>query len=279
MPLPLLYRILLFSLLLGTVATLAAGARATTTDATTCTEDLWDCENWTPCAANGTRARLCVLDVDCPDVESPLPIVIESCARPLPSPTKPAPTPRPTPTPSPTPLGCDLPEQDERIRCQLQATATPAILSYLPEECHAIEDSAAREQCFVLYREAQQCPTVPARNQRIACLKKIIGLEDLAVATAACEQLPENERADCRITLRSRVYTLIKFRFDELEQRAKDLPQRGAPLEMIVPFILSIEDAKQKFNLATTKDERRAVILEVRKLWQEFARTVSPALQ
>lgn len=274
-----LYRILATILLLSLLAAYgdAATAAGTTTDETACTEDLWDCDPWTACGDSGQRTRTCMLDVDCPGVESPLPIVIESCAQPLPSPTKPAPTPRPTPTPSPTPLACDLPGQTERIRCQLQQSALT--LSFLPEECRAIEDSAAREQCFVLYREAQKCPAVPERNKRITCLKKIIGLDDPVAAAAACEQLPKNEQADCRITLRSRVHILIKFRFDELEQRAKNLQPRGAPRETIVSFIASVEAAKQKFDLATTKDQRRAVILEVRELWQEFARTVSSALR
>ncbi|TSC76302.1 MAG: hypothetical protein G01um101431_923 [Parcubacteria group bacterium Gr01-1014_31] len=205
---------------------------------------------------------------------------------------KPRPTPTSRPLPSPTPsltpvhielLCSDLPALPERISCRLRLSETElarqqAIL-YLPEECRTLGDTTAREQCVSRYRQLQACWEFPVGPKRIACVKKILGVEDLTAAASACAQLPANEQDDCRVTLRTQVYALIKFRFYDLEERAEDLVERGAPVARVAQFITAQEEAKQRFNLATTKTQRRAIILEVRAAWQTFIRDITPALK
>lgn len=152
-------------------------------------------------------------------------------------------------------------------------------MQYLPEECRTIGDSAVRDQCVELYRKLQVCWEFPVGPDRIGCVKKIIKLGDVATEVTACNRLPKNEIADCSITLRSKVWSLIKFRFYDLEERAEELLERGAPLDAVANFVAAQEAAKERFNLATTKEQRRAIILEVRAAWRQFVQTVSTTLK
>lgn len=152
-------------------------------------------------------------------------------------------------------------------------------IRYLPEECRSYTDSAARDQCVDLYRKLQACWEFPVGPARIGCVKKIIKLGDVETETASCDRLPKNETADCRTTLRSKVWSLVKFRFYDLEERAEDLLERGAPLDAVATFVASLEETKQRFNLATTDTERRTIILEVRAAWKRFIQLVSLTLK
>ena len=206
--------------------------------------------------------------------------------------SKPQPTPTPRPSPSPTlsltpvpvePLCTDLGSLQERIACRLRLPddelARQQAITYLPEECRTLGDTVAREQCVSRYRQLQACWESPVGTQRIGCVKNILKIGDLPAAAAACAELPLNEQDDCRVTLRAQVYALIKFRFYDLEERAEDLLERDAPVARVAQFITTQEDAKQRFNLATTSAQRRAIILEVRAAWQTFIRDITPALQ
>ena len=190
----------------------------------------------------------------------------------------------PTPVPSPAQPFCnDLPDLKTRVRCRLSLPEAELerqqAVRYLPEECRSYTDSAAREQCIDLYRKLQTCWGFPVGPARIGCVKRILKIGDLAADAAACNRLPEDETADCRITLRNKVYSLIKFRFYDLEERAEDLREDGAPLDAVANFVAAQEEAKQRFNLATTDAQRRAIILEVKNAWQAFIRQVSPYLK
>lgn len=177
----------------------------------------------------------------------------------------------------------DLPTLQERVRCRLALPEAELErqqeIQYLPEECRTIGDSAAREQCVELYRKLQACWEFPVGPERISCVKKIIKLGDVATEAAACDRLPNNETADCRNTLRSKVWSVIKFRFYDLEERAEELLERGAPISAVANFVAAQEEAKQRFNLATTKERRRTIILEVRAAWRTFVQTVTPQLK
>lgn len=275
-----------------------------------CTADEWACNPWSTCTREGRQQRGCTISHDCPTTETPRPAEEQACTpppvtpplpqpTPTPSPTparlRPSPraTPRPTPraTPNPTPMPttpglpvCNtLPTLRERVRCRL-TIPPPELerqqgLDYLPEECRSIGDRVAQQQCVDLYRQLQACWKFPVGPARIGCVKKIITLDDVAAATADCDRLPKNSTADCRNTLRSKVYSLIKFRFYDLEERAEDLLERGAPVELVANFVAAQEAAKQRFNLATTNAQRRAIILEVRRAWREFVQRVSPSLK
>lgn len=63
-----------------------------------CTEDIWDCEDWSACSISGSQSRSCTLTFDCSAVSSPSPAVSQNCTAPKPpapalpqSPESPAP--------------------------------------------------------------------------------------------------------------------------------------------------------------------------------------------
>ncbi len=63
---------------------------------------------------------------------------------------------------------------------------------------------------------------------------------------------------------------MIKFRFYDLEERAEEMEELGVSEELISEFVTNLEMKKQEFNNAKTKEERKQIILDVRKLWQDF---------
>jgi len=48
-----------------------------------CTGDAWDCTSYTACTAAGQQTRTCTKTFDCPDVDTPSPIITQSCTPPI----------------------------------------------------------------------------------------------------------------------------------------------------------------------------------------------------
>ena len=44
-----------------------------------CTEDTWDCSDWSVCSINGSQTRTCRMTYDCPDARTATPIQSQSC--------------------------------------------------------------------------------------------------------------------------------------------------------------------------------------------------------
>ncbi|MDD5110081.1 MAG: hypothetical protein PHI63_02605 [Patescibacteria group bacterium] len=251
-----------------------------------CTADAWACGEWQPCTPDATQTRTCMLELDCPTAETPSPLTTQACTAPPPTPRpqptpqkqKPTPTPRPSPSVAPTPLPCqNLSALNERIRCRLQLPKSAlgqASPQTFPEECRQNGDSAVREQCVDLYRRLQPCTLPSGSPERIACAQQVLRISDVAAAMATCKEKPADLQMDCRNTLRDQVWTLTKFRFDDLALRAEQLLKHGATLDAVVEFTAAVENAKQHFNLATTKEQRRAIIMELRAAWQQLIQTL-----
>jgi len=47
-----------------------------------CTEDTWECEEWGPCSSGGTQNRTCTKTFDCYSVDTPSPLISQSCTSP-----------------------------------------------------------------------------------------------------------------------------------------------------------------------------------------------------
>lgn len=67
------------------------------------------------------------------------------------------------------------------------------------------------------------------------------------------------------------MFTLIKFRFYNLEYKAQEIMEKYNISEsLVVDFISSIETKKQEFNNASSIEEKKQIIKDVSNLWRQF---------
>lgn len=157
----------------------------------------------------------------------------------------------------------------ERIRCRINLQEENE-LNYLPEECRALNGSA-RGNCVSNYNLVQKCWDFARDEQRIGCAKREFGLNGtVASQKAICEGLTGTERSNCILQLRDKVDTVVKFRMYNLEEKAQRLKARGVSEELVVDFVTLIEQKKQEYNNAKTGEEKKAIVREVKELWQSF---------
>lgn len=212
------------------------GGSARTTPS--CTEDIWNCSSWSKCQKDGTQTRTCALSYDCPSADTEKPAEVESCAY---------------LSNIISSLKCyNLGAIKERVACRLGLSdndlRNELKIAYLPEECRALSNDADKEDCVMIYSKSQQCWTLPI-NQRSNCLRQILDIKDL----------------------KKKAYTLIKFRFYDLEERAEMLYEKNLiTKEQAADIIANIEEKKIAFNGAKSKGERKQIILETKKLWRDF---------
>lgn len=258
-----------------------------------CTGDLWTCSNWSACGRDGYQARTCTAGYDCPDIVTPKPSERQRCTpsrttTPAPSPvrrTAPTPTPAPTPVPAgESQLVCgNLATLEERVTCRLGLA--PEVLErelaaqYLPEECRAISEAITRSTCIARYQSLRPCWSQPIGPLRLACVRGVLGIGDLAEERARCLRETGTRPTACLWNLRARAYPYITFRFYDLEERAEGLQRIGAPTDLVARFVLTAERAKQDFNAARTTDERVAVIRRVQSAWRDFVQAIPEAVR
>lgn len=145
----------------------------------------------------------------------------------------------------------------------------------MPEECRALSDRDQAEACEERYESFRPCWNLPAGEERFACARSVLKLGPLVSEEVKnCKSLLGTERANCAQNVKTKVYDMIKFRLYDLEQRAERLGERGASLAAIADLETQIEQAKQALNAAATLEERRKIILDVRKAWQDFLNKV-----
>lgn len=230
----------------------------TTTETKQCTKDIWMCDEWSACDSYGNEERICTLITDCPtDVTSLEPDSHQPC----------------------TTLQCgNKTDLRERVACRLNLTpvamSRELAIQYLPEECRALTDVTEQTACIERYQSYQPCWGFTSTEERVSCAKDILDLqENVTDDIAACDS------QECLTDLQDRVYQLIKFRFYELEERSEELAERGANLDDVTDFIVLILNKKSEFNSATTTDQRRQAIIDVRDGWNTFLTKVTPDIQ
>ena len=140
----------------------------------------------------------------------------------------------------------------------------------MPEACRAMTDNDEKEECIQRYKEYQPCWNLPEGQGRFECAKKVLKISNDPLKDQINFCKTAADPSDCMDVLREKVLYMITFRFYDLEQRAEDLFYRGVSASDIADFDTKIEIKKQEFNLATTNKERRQIILDVRKAWQDF---------
>ena len=183
-----------------------------------------------------------------------------------------------------TGLKCgNLPTLRERVSCRLdleeEEQEEELKLYYLPEECRILNGSD-RGLCIASYKSVQTCWKFPAGNERISCVKRVIKLESLQEQKEICNSKIGYEKNQCKEELKNKGYSLIKWHFYNLEEKAEDFMQRGLiDKESVVDFISKTEQNKIKFNDAETKEERKDIILAVKEDWKEFADKVRENLK
>lgn len=107
------------------------------------------------------------------------------------------------------------------------------------------------------------------------CAKRAIRLEAIQEEKEKCDNLTGEEKSSCVIEIKNKMYNVIKWRFYDLEERAEDFMKRGLIDEdAAVDFISKTEQSKIKFNGAKTKEERKSIILDVRKDWKELVKKI-----
>ena len=224
-----------------------------------CTTDRFECSPWSSsCNIHGLEERTCRKVFDCPGVETPPPATQRPCTR----------------------LQCgNKPNLHERIYCRLNLSpagiARELQIQYLPEECRVIQETEARNSCIARYKSFQPCWNVPAGEARFACARQVLKLGPvISEEVKKCQEKTGQEQVVCKNELKDKVFSMIKFRFYDLEERAEELAERGADLNAVADLVTTIELKKQAFNSAKTNVERHQIILDVRQAWQEFVNKV-----
>lgn len=155
----------------------------------------------------------------------------------------------------------------ERIRCRINLDEENEY-NYLPEECRQ-QSGAARGNCTANYKKAQKCWVFKSDRERFDCAMREFALGNIADERAECEVLGDNKSA-CVRELRSKADTYVKFKFYNLEEKAQRLKGKGVSEDLVVNLVASIEEKKLAYNSARTKEEKKAVVAEVRSLWKAF---------
>ena len=143
----------------------------------------------------------------------------------------------------------------------------------MPEECRVIDNQTERQDCVNRYAILQVCWNKAIGEERFSCVREKLSLgNDISQEKANCNSKLNIERDSCFNDLRKKVYNTIKFKFYDLEERAEEMEELGVSEELIAEFVTNLELKKQVFNNAKTKEERKQIILDVRKLWVGFIR-------
>lgn len=166
----------------------------------------------------------------------------------------------------------------ERVSCRLdlekEEQEEELELYYLPEECAALS-GASRGICIARYKSVQTCWKFPVGAERVSCAKRAIRLDAIQEEKEKCDALKGENKSVCVREIKNKNYDLIKWRFYDLEERAEDFMISGlADKESVADFIVKTEENKVKFNEANSKEERKNIILDVRKDWKELVNKI-----
>ena len=277
-----------------------------------CGNDIWSCTTWSACASTGARTRKCTQRTDCevPDQPSPKPTERETCTPPKPTSISPPPVGRGSvrgreSDGTPQLICGNLPTLEARVRCRIgldeETLERELLIQYLPEECREsrfhskrtsitdLEDQVAQRGCIDRYRKLRPCWAKPIGSERLACVRGVLGITNLREERRACEAIPPpsgitpefqpGPSVQCLGGLRARAFPYITFRFYDLEERAEGLKELGAPMDLVVKFVVAAEQGKQDFNVARSKAERITIIRRVQSEWRAFVAALPEAVK
>jgi hypothetical protein len=154
------------------------------------------------------------------------------------------------------------------------ALAQELTVQYLPEECRLLADQKQQQVCVTQYKAYKPCWDVAVGTGRFACAQTALNLkatpgEDIRSCVAGGQA-----ESTCKQQTRQKVFSMIKFRFYDLEERAEELIEQGVSREVVADFVVFITNKKNEFNAATNDTARKQIILDVRTGWQAFVKIV-----
>ncbi len=166
----------------------------------------------------------------------------------------------------------------ERVRCRLNLESDELEeeyqLEYLPEECKALERDR-RDRCINIYRNAQSCWRFNRNAERVSCVQNQLNFRGVSEERRQCNLLTGEEKRACVEDFKEKLFTIIKFRFYNLEERAEEFLEEGKTSEEdVVNFIDAVEGKKAEFNEASL-ERKKAIVMEVKELWLDFKTKVN----
>src|SRR5258708_6981184 len=213
----------------------------TPSPATNCTKTTWQCGNWSKtCDIFGNQSRNCQVVNACPQQPTASPSTTQRCDH----------------------LQCgDKTALRDRISCRLNlapaGVARELEIQYLPEECRSLSSKSDQETCEERYKSYKPCWNIPAGQARLDCARGILMLGPvISQEIETCQGKSGTGRVACIAGVKEKVFSMIKFRFYDLEQRAEKMGELGADLGAVTDLETTIEQSKQNFNKVTTYQER-----------------------
>jgi len=171
------------------------------------------------------------------------------------------------PAPQEEPKCSHLNTMKDRILCRLEKIKEGKETEFDPEECRSMPESK-KNACRRVYSAANSCWSLKSDKERATCLKQFLQIKSVKEEKEKCLKL--KDKTECIEKLKESTFTLIKFKFYNLEEKAEYFLKEGAPLNTVGSFITSIEQKKQEFNQASAIDKKKQIINEVKSLWNEF---------
>ena len=157
----------------------------------------------------------------------------------------------------------------ERVSCRLDRIKQGKSTEFDPEECRSVSQEK-KASCLQTYQAANSCWSERTNQQRFNCIGSYLKMTSVKEEKQKCLQLEEMEKTQCIDKLKENAFTLIKFRFYNLENKAEYFLKEGASQETDIEFITSIETKKQEFNQAATIEGKKQIVQEVISLWKDF---------
>jgi len=160
----------------------------------------------------------------------------------------------------------------ERVQCRLKLRVKASEgLRHVPEECREKDGEDDRQECLELYDKVQPCRNLTTNDEKFACVRmKLNKTINMSSDPRGC-QASQNPAA-CMALAKEKVHYEAKFKIYNLEHAAEKLMTRGVSNEIIAAFIAKLEQFKVDFEAASTKEEKKAVLEQVRTAWQGFKR-------
>ncbi len=219
-----------------------------------CTENVYECTEWSACSTEGTQMRSCELISVCPNADNDMPLELMDCEY---------------VSQLSLSLECrDFPTLKQRVGCRLDLDKDPPEgldIAYMPEECIAVLDETGKEECIMRYSDAQSCWNNDYKRTD-NCLKEQLDLKNIASRKNSCDG-----DASCLYSLNDDVDNLAKLRIHELEYRAERMLSKGMlSKDSAIDIISYLEQQKLAFENSPSTSEKIRALSNVMEKWVDF---------
>ena len=220
----------------------------------TCTEDVYECTDFSQCREDGTQARSCVLKTDCPGVNTPAPTESQVCLG----------------------LQCgQLETLNSRIECRLklskQQLANEFDVLYFPEYCKTGGTDEWKQSCISLYRSFGPCWQKLPGADRAQCAKQVLKISSFQEEKQSCLAKTGSALTSCKSDLSSKVKNYVLFNLYELSFKAEMLLSKGkVSVSQVAAIETIIETKKAELNELNSVSEWKSVVISMKAEWKKF---------